>query len=187
MIESAHARAPECVRTARLLLRRAGSEDAALIFTRYASDPVVCHRLAWRRHGSLADTLEYLAFSDEQWRRWPAGPYLVFDAAGHLLLGSTGLAFESLTRASTGYVFAGDAWGRGHATESLAAMIAVARDLGVDDLYAHCHTDHAASRRVLEKSGFRQKARLREHVEFPNDQPGVKQDVFLYSMNPLAG
>jgi len=187
VIESAHARAPERVRTERLLLRRAGPEDAALIFARYASDPAVCHRLAWRQHGSLADTLAFLAFSDEQWRRWPAGPYLVFDAAGSRLLGSTGLAFESLTRASTGYVFAGDAWGHGYAAEALAAMIAVARDLGIDDLYAHCHINHPASRRVLEKSGFRQEARLREHVEFPNDQPGVKQDVFLYSMNPLAG
>lgn len=187
MTERGNARAPECVRTARLLLRRAGPEDVALIFARYASDPAVCHRLAWRRHGSLADTTEFLAFSDEQWRRWPAGPYLVFDAAGNRLLGSTGLAFESLTRASTGYVFARDAWGRGHATEALAAMIAVARDLGVNDLYAHCHADHVASRRVLEKCGFRLEARLHEHVEFPNDQPGVKQDALLYSMNPLAG
>jgi len=33
------------------------------------------------------------------------------------LLGSTGLEFETTTRAQTGYVLATDAWGRGYATK----------------------------------------------------------------------
>jgi RimJ/RimL family protein N-acetyltransferase len=52
------------------------------------------------------------------------------------LLGGTGLAFETATVAATGYVLARDALGNGYATEALAAIVVVARDLGVERLYA---------------------------------------------------
>jgi hypothetical protein len=47
------------------------------------------------------------------------------------LLGSTGLGFETPTRASTGYVLARDAWGQGYATEALGAIIESASNLGI--------------------------------------------------------
>jgi RimJ/RimL family protein N-acetyltransferase len=47
------------------------------------------------------------------------------------LLGSTGLAFETAHRASTGFVLARDAWGAGMATEALAAMVSIAPAHGV--------------------------------------------------------
>lgn len=47
-------------------------------------------------------------------------------------------------------------WGQGYATEAGRAVIAHAFDtLGVESLFAGHHPDNAASRRVLEKLGFR--------------------------------
>jgi [ribosomal protein S5]-alanine N-acetyltransferase len=146
-------KAPERIETARLILRKPVLGDAASIFSRYASDRDVTKYLAWSRHQSLADTESFVAFSDSEWHRWPAGPYLIESHTGQLL-GSTGLAFESPKTASTGYVLAKDAWGKGYATEALHAMVTLASSLHLENLYALCHPENSASIRVLEKCGF---------------------------------
>ena len=173
---------PEQIETARLVLRRPRATDLETIFARYAGDPEVTRYLAWPRHRSLADTQAFLAFSEAEWASWPAGPYLLESRADGSLLGSTGLAFETPYRTSTGYVLAKDAWGQGYALEAVLAMTETARELGVLRLYALCHTEHRASGRVLEKGGFAREGVLRRHTEFPNLKPGKPCDVFCYAL-----
>jgi RimJ/RimL family protein N-acetyltransferase len=175
-------KAPERLATDRLVLRRPRAKDADAIFARYASDPEVTRFLGWRTHRSVADTKAFLGFSDAEWGRWPCGPYLLRARHDDTLLGSTGLAFETSYRAATGYVLAKDAWGKGYATEALQAVVGVARSVGVRRLYAICHTEHPASRRVLEKNGFLCEGTLRRYVEFPNLAPGEPCDVFCYAI-----
>ena len=107
-------RAPETIETARLILRRPRASDAQAVFDRYAGDQAVTRYLSWPAHRNLADTLAFLSWSDEEWQRWPSGPYLVLSRSGGpaRVLGSTGLKYKSPTRAETGYVFARDAWGQ---------------------------------------------------------------------------
>lgn len=167
--------------TERLTLRKPEAADAAGIFERYASDDRVGRYLAWPIHRSLDDTYLFLNFAEAEWAQWPAGPFLVFH--GNELVGSTGLAFETSTRASTGYVFAVDAWGRGYATECMRAMKGLAASLGVRRLYAGVHPEHRPSARVLEKAGFRDDGIARGCCEFPNQAPGVLQDVRLYAVD----
>jgi RimJ/RimL family protein N-acetyltransferase len=175
-------KAPERLATDRLVLRRPRPKDAEPIFAGYASDPEVTRFLSWRTHRSVADTKAFLAFSDTEWGRWPCGPYLVCAREGDTLLGSTGLAFETSYRAATGYVLARNTWGRGYATEALLAVVGIARGVGVRRLYALCHPEHAASRRVLEKSGFLLEGTLRRYVEFPNLAPAEPCDVLCYAI-----
>jgi [ribosomal protein S5]-alanine N-acetyltransferase len=175
-------KAPEKIETARLVLQRPLMTDIEPIFSRYACDPEVTRFMFWPTHKSLADTKEFIAFSDEEWRRWPAGPYLVSSRDNDALLGGAGLAFETPYRASAGYVLAQDAWGKGYATEALRAMVETARTVGVKRLYAVCHTENSASRHVLEKGGFLLEGTLRRHTEFPNLQPGEPADVFCYAI-----
>jgi len=168
------------IETARLTLRQPGIDDAAAIFERYASDPEVTRFLGWPRHRMVEDTRAFLRFSAEEWKRWPAGPYLILSRADGLLLGSTGLGFQTSQEAVTGYVLSEDAWGRGYATEALAAVIEVARSTGVVRLSALCHPEHSASRRVLEKNGFVLDDPPTRRAEFPNLAPGVQQDALCY-------
>jgi ribosomal-protein-alanine N-acetyltransferase len=175
-------KAPEFFETDRLVLQRPRANDLEAIFVRYASDPDVTHFVAWPRHTSLADTEAFLAFSDAEWDRWPAGPYILRSRADGALLGSTGLAFETSYRASSGYVLAKDAWRKGYATEALQAIVEIARMVGIRRLYAICHTEHRASWRVLEKAGFLQEGILHRHTEFPNLSPGELSDVFCYAL-----
>ena len=173
--------APQRVETDRLILRRPTVNDASLVFERYASDVEVSRYLAWRLHDSADTTRQFLEFSDAEWERWSAGPYLIESREDGRLLGGTGLAFETSYRASTGYVLARDSWGRGYATEAVRAMVEVSQAIGLVRLYALCHVDHDKSARVLEKAGFTKEGVLHRYLEFPNLAPGAPSDVFCYA------
>lgn len=177
------------VETARLMLSAPLAADADEIFERYASDPEVTRYLGWPRHQTVADTQRFLALSAVQWERDGVGPYLIRSGVDGRLLGSTGIAMGPAGQAMTGYVLATDAWGKGYASEALAAMVDVARVTGVLRLYALCHPHHRASWRVLEKCGFNRDVGWTRQMEFPNLARGVPQDVLCYAreLQPRAG
>ncbi len=170
----------EKLETGRLILRRPVGADADSVF-RYASDPRVTRYVGWPMHRSLADTHAFLTFSDEQWERWPAGPYLIC-RPDNTAVGGTGFTFESPDCAMTGYVLAHDVWGNGFATEALGAVVGVAPSLGIHRLYALCHVEHRPSAHVLEKCGFELEEIRRRYADFPNLAPGVLSDVSCYSI-----
>lgn len=173
-------KAPEQLTTTRLLLRKPERTDAELIFSRYASDHGVTQYLGWPRHASIEQTHAFLDFSDLQWERWPAGPYLIEDRQDRRLLGSTGFAFETPRRAMTGYVLAKDAWGLGFATEALGAIVRLADSLEIAELLALCHPNHRASFRVLEKCGFARQPELVQGSHFPNLAGGSRAGALCY-------
>ncbi len=173
--------APNLIETARLVLRRPRPDDAHAIYARYAGDPEVTRFLGWPTHLSVDDTLAFLQFSDAEWERWSAGPYLIVARTDQRLLGGTGLSVETPYRAATGYVLARDAWGQGFATEALRAMVDLVERLRLPRLHAFCHPQHAASRRVLEKCGFVCEGTWRRYAEFPNLSPGEPADVLCYA------
>ena len=121
-------KAPRSLETSRLILRQPDVGDAEAMFSRYASDRPTLRFMVWPAHESVADTLAFLRTSERDWRTWPAGPYLILSRSDGTLLGSTGLAFETSDRASTGYVLARDSWGKGYATEALRAMVGLAAE-----------------------------------------------------------
>ena len=175
-------KAPREITTARLVLVEPALDDAAEIFARYASDREVTRFLGWPQHHSIAETEAFLTFSASEWERWPAGPYLIRARDDRRLLGGTGLGFETPDQAVTGYVLAKDAWGQGYATEALLAMVDVARQSDLAMLYALCHPDHRASRRVLEKCGFVRNMEWSQLTEYPNLAPGVLQESLRYEL-----
>ena len=172
--------APPLVETPRLVLSAPAALDADIIFERYSSDDVVTRYLGWPTHRTVADTQAFLAFSEVQWEREGAGPYLIWARDDGRLLGNTGLGLEPGGQAITGYVLATDAWGKGYATEALTAVVEVAADIGVRRLYALCHPQHRASWRVLEKCAFERDGSWNRKLEFPNIAAGIAQDVLCY-------
>src|SRR5215831_692981 len=117
--------------TSRLALRPPRADDAVEVFQRIAADPLVTRFVGWPMHTSLKDTEAFLAFSQAEWTKWPVGPLLITSQRDGAILGSTGLAFETSYRASTGFVLAKDAWGSGFASEALGAMVSIAAGAGV--------------------------------------------------------
>ena len=174
-------KAPERFETERLVLRKPRLDDTDAVFSRYASDVEVSRYLAWQLHRSPDVTRSFLEFSDSEWDRWPGGPYLIESRGDGRLLGGTGFSFETPYRASTGYVLARDAWGKGYATEAVQAIVQISQTLGLARLYAICHIDHDRSARVLERSGFTKEGVLRNYLEFPNLLTGRPSDVYCYA------
>jgi ribosomal-protein-alanine N-acetyltransferase len=175
-------RAPETIDAGRIRLRRPHAGDAEAIYTRYSSDPAVTRLVGWPRHTSVDQARGFIQFSDGEWERSPSGPLLIERLDTGMLLGATGLVFETPYRAQTGYVLATDAWGHGYATHALSTIVSLARILAVRRLYALCHHEHRASARVLEKCAFSLEGRLRAYAEFPNLAPGDPQDVLCYAI-----
>ena len=174
---------PDRIETPRLILLRPTMADAPEIFSRYAGDEEVTKYLNWPRHKSVSDSRAFVSWSDGEWERWPAGPYVVRSRETNELLGGTGLSFHTFQDAMTGYVLAKDAWGKGYATESLHAMVDLAWQLNVDWLFALCHPSHLVSMRVLGKCGFVRDQGWTQPVEFPNLEPGHLRDVTCFAIS----
>lgn len=161
--------APEQLATARLSLRRPSSRDAQAIYA-YASDAETTRMMAWPRHRGLDDTRAFLSFVEEEWRRTGCGTYLICNHGGEVL-GSTGLHRLTPSRAITGYILARPYWGQGFATEACAAMVELARALGVVRIEADVVATHRASARVLEKVGMQLEGVRRRYLVAPNLSP----------------
>jgi len=167
--------------TPRLTLRPPRREDTAELFERIASNPEVTRWVGWPRHTTLADTEAFLSFAEAEWAKWPVGPLLITSQKDAAVMGSTGLAFETSYRASTGFVLARDAWGAGFASEALAAVVNIAAAVSVRRLYALCHVRHEKSVRVLERCAFVREGVLHKHTIFPNLGLPEPQDVYCYA------
>ena len=85
---------------------------------------------------------------------------------------------DGLRTAEIGYRLARAAWGKGYATEGVQALVEGAfEDLGFDTVRAETMAVNRASRRVLEKAGFRNTKTTFPARAFP--VPGDEQgDVF---------
>jgi RimJ/RimL family protein N-acetyltransferase len=81
------------------------------------------------------------------------------------LIGAVTLALnEQHRRATLGYWCAPSQWGNGFTTEAVRAVVGFGFEvLAVNRVFAECHGDNPASRRVLEKVGMRLEGCLREH------------------------
>jgi RimJ/RimL family protein N-acetyltransferase len=169
------------LQTPRLVLRRPRESDAAEVFRRISSDPEVTRLVGWPKHTTVAETQAFVSFAEVEWVKWRVGPLLITSRDNGALLGSTGLAFETPYRASTGFVLARDAWGVGFASEALSAIVNIAAALAVERLYALCHVEHEKSVRVLERCGFEREGILRKYLVFPNLGVSEAQDVYCYA------
>jgi hypothetical protein len=159
-------RAPETVSTHRLTLRRPVAADVEAIFD-YTSDPAVTRLLGWPQHTSVADTHDFLRFSDQAWAAGP-GPYVIVDEGA--VVGSTGLEVETPHRAATG-MCSPARQSRGYATE-------VARRWSGSRSWASggCAVPRAGVGAGAGEPASRARV-LRRHTVFPNVDPTSAQDV----------
>jgi ribosomal-protein-alanine N-acetyltransferase len=100
-------------------------------------------------------------------------------------IGSCDLSFIDLAqkRAESGFLFRRDQWGRGYATEAMAAVIAHAfGGLDLELLTASTHAGNVRARLVLERLGFV----LQRLVDGHQPVPGVTMDCAFYDLRRQA-
>ena len=147
---------PEIV-TPRLVLRPVRRDDAPDIFA-YASSPAVARWVAWEAHRDLGDTLGFIEqYALPSYARGVPDPLAITLAGSPRVVGTVGCHWvaEAHRAMELGYVLGEPWWGRGIASEAAAAVMDyVFEHFPVERIQARCATEHAASRRVMEKLGL---------------------------------
>jgi ribosomal-protein-alanine N-acetyltransferase len=146
----------QVLRTDRLTLRHFTEADAEFIL-RLVNEPSWIRFIGDRNVHTVDDAVAYLR---ERWmpayERHGYGLYLAERLEDGVPLGMCGLVRrDTLEHADVGFAFLPEFWGQGYATESAAATLDHARDLGMGRLLAITHPDNVASIRLLERIGFR--------------------------------
>lgn len=141
-------------RTPRLLLRPGFPEDAPALAMAIADRAIVRNLAVVPWPYGLRDAEAFLARP-----RDPVLPSLLIfqrTSGAPQLVGSCGLGRRASGAIELGYWITRPFWGQGIATEACAALIDIARTLGLEQLEASHFLDNPASARVLEKLGFQQ-------------------------------
>lgn len=148
--------APHDVRTARLLLTRIAPSDLDDLARMYA-DPRVMATLggAWTK-----DRVKlYLDKQLTHWQEHGFGYWTARDLQTGQFIGRGGLRYaiiEGRLEVEVGYGLMAEFWGRGLATELAQESVRVGfAELHRPDLVCFTLPTNAASRRVMEKAGFR--------------------------------
>ena len=160
--------------TPRLVLREFTHEDDAFVL-RLLNEPSWLRFIGDRGVRTLPDARRYL---DDGPRRSYArngfGLWCVVPKGGDAPVGMCGLIRrDTLPDVDVGFAFLPEAWGRGYARESAAAVLDHARDvLGLRRILAITDPENAASIRVLERVGMRREGTVR--------MPGESIDLLLF-------
>lgn len=139
-------------RTPRLLLRPGFPEDAPALAGAIADEAIVKHLAVAPWPFTLRDAEAFLARP-----RDPVLPsFLILERTRSepKLIGACGLGRRASGSVEMGYWIGRSFWGNGFATEACAAVVEIARALGLRQLEASHFIDNPASARVLDKLGF---------------------------------
>jgi RimJ/RimL family protein N-acetyltransferase len=121
----------------------------------------------------------WIAAQESAWELGEAATFAITEATEGFV-GVIGLSIEpNHWRAEAGYWVGLPYWGRGYATEALAAIIAFGfRQLDLNRIHATHFTRNPASGRVMIKAGMRFEGCLRQHFL----KWGQFEDVASYSI-----
>jgi RimJ/RimL family protein N-acetyltransferase len=146
----------EELETERLRLRRWRPEDLDAL-TRWHNDAELMrhmHKLSFTREEMAADIERYA----RHWEQHGFGLWAAEDRNTQTLIGRVGLAYHRVwpSDPEVGWLIDTPWQGRGYATEAGAACINYAfGELGFDRVVSICTAQNVASKRVMEKLGFR--------------------------------
>ena len=126
-------------------------------------------------------------FAHQESRRSPDGRELWLNWivwSGQTVLGTVQATVHVAQRtADVAYVFAPEAWGKGHAAEAMRAMLGFLHaGLGVTEFAAHLDTRNTASRRLVERLGFVQTDLILGADHFK----GSVSDEYVYKLSAAA-
>lgn len=179
------AEVPTALQTPRLLLRAPRREDGAAMHRAVqASLPELQRWMVWARQ-PLDETgyMENMARAAERFETRTELRYLIWDAAGEQLIGSSG--FHALNwdvpKGEIGYWTHSQHTGQGYATEAARALTDFGLDvLGLRRIEIRCDALNRASAGVPGKLGYRLDARL-VNDDVAADGSGALRDTLVFS------
>ncbi|MGI6181477.1 MAG: GNAT family N-acetyltransferase [Agathobaculum sp.] len=172
------------LKTARLLLRPFRADDTEALYA-YSKDEPVGRNAGWKPHESLLESNDilHLVFLDQP------SVWAIERKADGRMIGSIGLIADSKREygsvRSLGYALGVDYWGQGFMTEAVQAVLRYGfGPMSLDLITATCYPDNPASRRVLEKCGFRYEGTLHRAELLYNGE--IKDHLCFYLTHEQA-
>ncbi len=172
-------------RTPRLLLRPGFPEDAPALAAAIADEGIARNLANVPWPYSVRDAEAFLACP-----RDPVLPsLLIFERGAHAphLVGACGLGRRPSGSVELGYWIAKPFWGRGYASEACAALVDMARALGLRSLEGSHFLDNPASGRVLEKLGFAPVGIVAPRMSCARGEPVPARQMRLQLAREAAG
>jgi len=126
-------------------------------FIEWAADQAMYTHMAWRLDGPEEAAAEFDRLLRHPERTNPTRRhwYLALTTSGGGFCGAAGFDHLRDGRGEFGWYLSSPHWRRGYATAATSLLLAFGfRVVGVQSITATCDPEHAASRRVLEKSGL---------------------------------
>ncbi|NLW70349.1 MAG: GNAT family N-acetyltransferase [Eubacteriaceae bacterium] len=166
------------IETERLILRDWRADDLE-DFYEYCINPSVGPAAGWKPHSSREESLMIMGNFIRSQSVWA----VEYKAEGRVI-GSIGLDKDeirnNITSREMGYVLSQDYWGRGLMTEACMAVVDYAfAEMGLECLSISHFPDNDASRRVIEKCGFKKEGTLRRSWR---RYDGCVLDTVVYSI-----
>lgn len=143
--------------TPRLALVALRLEHAASVFA-YASDLEISRLVAWPRHENIEASRRFAAAVMVRYAEGGHYEWGVVRLTDRAFIGTCGFGEIDFARGvgNINYVLAKPYWGKGYATEAVAAVLQFGfRRLGLRLIEAQAFRDNSASIRVLAKLGLR--------------------------------
>ena len=166
--------------TERLLLRKITLEDADDMFE-YASNEVVSEYLSWEAHKSIDDSLQFIKFVLERYKKGEVAPWGIEYKKNGKFIGTINFVswLPNDKVAEIGYAISKDYWGKGITTEAAKEVISFGfHNMDLVRIQARCDVKNIASARVLEKNGMIFEGVMRKVVYFK----GRHRDLKMYSI-----
>lgn len=142
---------PEIIETPRLVLRAPMPDDLENLVTLINNPRIVDMTASLNLPYTEEDGR---AFTERFANKAENRVYAIADRSG-TFMGVVGLKLETGTPPELGYWLGEPHWGRGYASEAVAALLDAVREAGVATVKARALADNKGSIRVLEKAGFR--------------------------------
>ncbi|MBP3272093.1 MAG: GNAT family N-acetyltransferase [Ruminococcus sp.] len=122
----------------------------------YASDPETCKYMVFLPNDTTAETLGYLKRAEKEFAKDDPSFYEMAVFLGDTHIGAVSLYLnDARTEGELGWTINKRYQGCGYACEAAKALINYAAVvLGIKHFIAHCDTENAPSRRVMEKLGM---------------------------------
>ncbi|HEU0029629.1 MAG TPA: GNAT family protein [Kofleriaceae bacterium] len=171
------------IETARLRLRPYAEHDVDALWP-IVSRPEFPRQMSWAAHRDREETREFVrsriaALAENEGISW------VIEHAGKLVgtIGFDEIRWQvrawRIDRTELGYWLAPDAWNQGFMTEAASAVVRYGFDqIGLHKITVRCFEANVASRRVIEKVGFRFVGRAEDDVW----RDGVWSTHLLYEL-----
>ena len=156
--------------TERLVLKKISKEYLEDVHE-YRSDPKVSRYLLWSAHMDKETTNSYLEYLEELYDKAKFYDFGIYLKDSDKMIGTVGFTTINLHKntASVGYVLNSKYWGHGIAVEALEKIIQFGFEtLGFNTLFAKFAEENVASRKVLEKCGFKYHANEKKPMLIKN-------------------